>query len=560
MSGNANLLKRSHGVYYFRFYVPSDLMRRFGRRELTYSLATGDRLEARRLSTILRELFFELFAHIRNFDQMDFAPEDLQAMARRFYDRALATAREKRFSSILRSDPGPGPSAAEFRADHHGEMIGTLEDCLKRNDFWQVGQSLDDVMASEGVSFDGGSGEYNHLAHYTLRAVIELQKTLYDWQMGSDERIVSDPFFSDVKAVELTEAISMGNDNGEAVACAAAADSHPSFGQLVALFQAHHERVWKPKTVAKYASCLAFSVELIGTEKPIEDVGKSDIRAVRDTLNKLPRNWRTRYRGLNASEAAQRALSDGVESMTPAAINAYLGALSSLFSWAMKEGYLESNPASQIKVRATVRAEDLRDPFSDAQLNRIFSAPVFRGVRSSLRWRESGPRTIRDERYWVPLIGLYSGMRLGEIFGLLKSDIRTENGIRFFAIREAKTRAGVRRLPIHPILIEAGLMDHVSGLNEGASLFPQSHPAKFSKFFARFLDSLDMTDERLVFHSFRHTFTDALRQARMDEPLAKALIGHSDGSVTGRYGAGYSIETLHDGISAVSYEGLQGIF
>ena len=85
-------------------------------------------------------------------------------------------------------------------------------------------------------------------------------------------------------------------------------------------------------------------------------------------------------------------------------------------------------------------------------------------------------------------------------------------------------------------------------------MFAGSHAPKFSKFFARFLDSVGLQDHKLVFHSFRHTFTDALRRARVEEPVLRALIGHSDGSVTGRYGSGYDLAALSEAISRVEYE------
>src|SRR5262249_39952779 len=60
----------------------------------------------------------------------------------------------------------------------------------------------------------------------------------------------------------------------------------------------------------------------------------------------------------------------------------------------------------------------------------------------------------------------------------------------------------------------------------------------WSKWFGRYLRTIGITDTRKVFHSFRHTFIDALRAAGVNEELNAALVGHSaGGSVHRSYGA-----------------------
>jgi len=44
-------------------------------------------------------------------------------------------------------------------------------------------------------------------------------------------------------------------------------------------------------------------------------------------------------------------------------------------------------------------------------------------------------------------------------------------------------------------------------------------------------------DKGKVFHSFRHTFKDALRNSGVDEALSDALTGHSSSSVGRHYGS-----------------------
>lgn len=68
----------------------------------------------------------------------------------------------------------------------------------------------------------------------------------------------------------------------------------------------------------------------------------------------------------------------------------------------------------------------------------------------------------QEARYWAPLIGLYTGMRLGEIAQLRGNDFKESAGIVFIDLmedgeRNLKSEAGERQIPLHPRLIELGL-------------------------------------------------------------------------------------------------------
>jgi len=57
-----------------------------------------------------------------------------------------------------------------------------------------------------------------------------------------------------------------------------------------------------------------------------------------------------------------------------------------------------------------------RDPWTREQVQDMFSKPLFLGA-SSLNGNRDQPGDLfaRDAKYWLPLIALWSGMRLDEI-------------------------------------------------------------------------------------------------------------------------------------------------
>jgi integrase len=144
--------------------------------------------------------------------------------------------------------------------------------------------------------------------------------------------------------------------------------------------------------------------------------------------------------------------------------------------------------------------------------------------------------------------------------------------------KRLKTSTAIRTVPVHPQLIELGWLDYVEevgrGNNENAWLFAPISPQAvgalkaWTKWFGRYLRSIGITDRRKVFHSFRHSFKDALRAADVSEDLNDALLGQKNSSVGRTYGAKqksgakdivrrFGMERLESAVYAVEYEGLR---
>src|SRR5690606_35749712 len=138
------------------------------------------------------------------------------------------------------------------------------------------------------------------------------------------------------------------------------------------------------------------------------------------------------------------------------------------------------------------------------------------------------------------------GMRLGEICQLTLDDFVVIEGVDVIWIhgdnedetKRVKTVASNRRVPVHSELRKVGLMAHVEKRRAEASatarLFPDvpkgptNFPSDpFSKFYERFLKKVGIVDRRKVFHSFRHTYRDALREADISIEKVSALGGWS---------------------------------
>ena len=137
--------------------------------------------------------------------------------------------------------------------------------------------------------------------------------------------------------------------------------------------------------------------------------------------------------------------------------------------------------------------------------------------------------------------------------------------------RRLKTDTSERVVPIHSELRKLGLLDYVEERKrdgDKAWLFPAIAPDQrggvkaWSSWWGRYLrDHIGIEDRDMVFHSFRHGFADRARAAGVAEEVRKALMGHSDASVSGGYGAKtmlhrWGARLLANAIEKIAYPGL----
>jgi hypothetical protein len=57
-----------------------------------------------------------------------------------------------------------------------------------------------------------------------------------------------------------------------------------------------------------------------------------------------------------------------------------------------------------------------------------------------------------------------------------------------------------------------------------------------------------------AFHSFRHLFKDVVRKQIANEELSDAITGHSNSSIGRKYGLGYGLEKLNEGVQSLQFD------
>lgn len=328
---------------------------------------------------------------------------------------------------------------------------------------------------------------------------------------------------------------------------------------------------YRPKTLRDVHRAYELMIELHG-DMPVKAVEKSHIRELRDVLSRYPVSNRTEaIRKMDIRRVVKR---DWPHTMNPASVAKMMGFVSQGFQLGVSEGWCESNPREGIMVRDSATAVHTeRSEFRPHHLEKFFSSPLFTGCRSDRFIGEPGDHIIRDYRYWLPWLALFTGARMGELCQLEVGNLRQDEGIWYLEItdysdltgrtaKHLKTKHSKRVVPVHQVLIKLGFLDYAAKIGS-EYLFPSRYgtPQKlvheYSKAFGRYLTRIGLEDRELVFHSFRHNFKTACRFANIPTEVHDELTGHRPMTVGGWYGERQRrIEYLKELVDRIEYEGL----
>jgi integrase len=256
--------------------------------------------------------------------------------------------------------------------------------------------------------------------------------------------------------------------------------------------------------------------------------------------------------------------------------NTILSLLSALFGFAVRRNLIDSNPASSSRLRDPRRARERRREFDAPALKAIFESPVYsKGERP-----EGG---AGEAAYWVPLLALYTGARINELCQLHPDNVAQEayvdaagNEHTAWVIRieddkakgqALKTEGSERRIPVHPDLIGLGFISYAQGQAGKPLLFPMMKTGakdgkisgNWGRWWGRYLrKTCGVTDERMTFHSFRHTFKHLARQSLIPADVHNALTGHETRASADAYGGlSYPLAPLVEGMKAYRVPGFK---
>jgi len=490
--------------------------------------------------------------------------KDIKAMVRDFY-----TSMIERDDSVRHGRDEPiEASERQRKIDHYAELAANSRDALAQDAYEQVRQ-ISMVMLARRFGIDATFEKVDRrkVQQALLRAGIEVADTLRARLEGN---------FSHEPADKLVMAALQGSGAGQAPIVPQRSEAVPPPRPVASdapLFCAYAEEFraaqtrrgrWEGQTSAQARKTFELFSEHCG-DRPLSEYLKSDVHAFKEILEDLPADYgkAARYRGMPAADIVAMTKDADIPRLSPRTVQRHFHALSILWDEAIGKGIIADNIFHKWKFAATKRARDQRAMWESDDLRRLFATPVWTGCKSDARRSQPGPHVFRDEKFWLPLIAVFAGMRQEEICQLEPRDIRQAEGTWIIDInnrsgQQLKNANAVRLVPIHSMLIKLGLLAYAERQRtEGAQLlFPKLTPGGadgrlghyYSKWFTRYRRDVNLYAPGQDFHSFRHSATTFLFRGGVTAEIIDRLTGHETTGETARYNKGFTIANLKDAI------------
>ena len=244
--------------------------------------------------------------------------------------------------------------------------------------------------------------------------------------------------------------------------------------------------------------------------------------------------------------------------------HSYLSAINQFFKWCTVMEYIQSNSFEKIKLgqKPSKKKHEERLRWNEEQLDLLFT-------HLQSRYQITKYSEFKQADLWVPLLCLYTGMRVSEACQLSVDSIIEVDGVKAFNIDSAdeysnlKTDNAYRQIPVHSLLLDLGFLNFIAKQrSRGKKLLFSEKPddeygdwsKKISARFLHILNNLGMkAGNRPTIYGLRHTFIDELQQLDVNENIVAELVGHSKNNITfGRYGKKLNVQLLKEKVELLS--------
>ena len=525
------------GRYWFRQHVPVKIQPILGQREIYLTLRTGDLRLARKKALSVGLGVAQIFNQARRGDLNKLTPDQIKPYVQFTLARWLSDDEKER------AHPSPDTRWTDYRHE-----IATLKHILGGQ--FQAGPLRELEGATETalalVALDGdmmdvelpvaGTPEYAIVRREVAKGLLPYFQALQarsEGDQGSETKHIAD--MQDMYAAP---------QKAEPVAVQPK-QSGPQLSSLVASYLEHSKPTLAPRSLVAYRDALKLFLEIVG-DMPAQELGHVHLSTFSESCRRLPAH-RSKKAHLREKSIQQLLVIEfpAEERVSEKTASDCLGKVGAFLTWAVNHGHVAQNYADKkgVRVRKSVR-ESRYDLIPADGLMTLFNSDLYMSEKAGkMPWR-----------FWMPLLGHFTGARAGELAQLRTEDVRQlPSGVWVLDINEdeakrVKTAASIRIVPLHPFLIDvlkfSKFIERVTASGETRVFYTlkqiRDEPAAaLSRWFGDYLKSIGVRktgkNERKVFHSFRHNFKTACKRSLLPKNLMDDFIGHEAEGMAAHY-------------------------
>lgn len=566
-------------IFYFRYAFPKHFQNHYGRKEIRCSLKTAYKHTAHTLATIF-------YAHIQIFmreDKMRDYAELKKQLTEKFNALiAINTQSKLSFRDIKLRINGYTQAVLDADASNYHKRIGVVchtpqgvtetlgtadyAKCIRAMLHSQVNnpECLEELapiiiikLLREGVFTPEEISATNvkQIANEYLKQQVTIKKIIVAREHG-DYLAEADVF----KLESTPVAGKYEPEQSPEPPAIPPKDTGVSLSELIQKFvdAKRSDGAWQEHSVKDHINRLKTCLNILG-DRQIGEIRRDDMRFYRETLRQLPPNLKKlkKYKNMTIDEIVA---SKPQATLSVKTVNVTVEAVSGMFEWAVREGILDKNPSSGLTIKDDRKAINLREIFTPKDLKQIFESTEFIAQKRQ-----------HPELFWIPLIALYTGMRLEEVAQIYCEDVYPTQSSQTWVFdvnnkskggqptdKKVKTKSAIRLIPIHNDLKFLGFIDYLEKIigSESLRLFPnlkltassQKYGKEIGKKFSRLLKRCGVGGQK-SFHSLRHTFSDHLKNKNKHNQEFTQIFGHEASSLAARqYGAEFTPEKCLDNV------------
>lgn len=243
--------------------------------------------------------------------------------------------------------------------------------------------------------------------------------------------------------------------------------------------------------------------------------------AYRNTVDELEKYTKIKYvNRLKVSDINRFQNFLAEKGNSPRTIDNKMANLKAIFNFGVDRQYITSNPI--VGKPLMTKKQKIKEQWA------IFEEDEIKLIFDSKYLFEQKEKD--EDYYFMLLLTIFTGCRVDELTTLKKEDFKTTStGINYFHVRDSKTVAGIREIPIYDPLwhyFKPFFNKKTDKVFKYLERDGKGSGNAVGKKFSRHMELVKVTRKKLVFHSLRKFYNNTLGINDVPEKAMHQLLGH----------------------------------